>query len=123
MDLEILSKRINTFRTKTGRLTKLSDELLYEILTAWEQWTGPLKGFYSTIGVTHRKLASVLGKAKKLKREGYFPESSFKEVALEQPLDLNNHSSGQNIEVVWNTGHIIRFPGVDPLIDFLKKVA
>ena len=61
----------------------VSDELLYEILLAWEEWTGPSSGFYAAIGADHRKMASLIGRAKKLKREGVFPDSNFKEVKLE----------------------------------------
>ena len=40
MDLEILKKKLSSFKGEGGRVTKVSDELLIEILTAWENWTG-----------------------------------------------------------------------------------
>jgi hypothetical protein len=44
MDLEVLKKRISSYRTPKGRITNLPDDLLCEILIAWEQWTGPAGG-------------------------------------------------------------------------------
>ena len=66
MDLAILKKKISSYRTEGGHLTKVTDELAVEILMAWEQWTGPAKGFYSAIGVNQPKMASIIGKGKKL---------------------------------------------------------
>lgn len=77
MDLSILKKKISSYRTPKGRITNLPDELLAEILHAWEQWTGPSSGFYSAIGADHRKMATLIGKAKKLKREGAFDGLAF----------------------------------------------
>lgn len=122
MDLEVLKKKISTYRTEGGKLTKVSDEILMEILMAWEQWTGPASGFYTAIGVSnHRKMASILGKAKKLRREG-FPTDGFKEIkVIEGGGTTGGPCSG--IELSLAGGKLIRFPGVDPLVDFLKKVA
>jgi hypothetical protein len=39
MDLEILKKKLSSYRREGGRVTKVSDELLLEILGAWENWT------------------------------------------------------------------------------------
>jgi hypothetical protein len=118
MELEVLKKRISSYRTEGGRLTRLSDELVMEILVAWEQWTGPASGFYTAVGVDHRKLASVIGRGKKLKREGHFPVEEFKEIKVE---GSGNPCNG--IEVAWENGRLIRFQHVEQLIDFLKKVA
>ncbi len=126
MDLEVLKKRISSYRTPSGRITRLPDDLLCEILIAWEQWTGPGAGFYSAIGADHRKMASLIGRAKKLKREGHFPEEAFKEIKLqESSSSLTSFTSGpcQGVEILWDGGKLIRFPHVDNLIDFLKKVA
>lgn len=126
MELEVLKKRISSYRTPSGRITRLPDEILCEILAAWEQWTGPGSGFYSAIGADQRKMAKLIGKAKKLKREGRFPEESFKEIKVEEsPSNLASLSSGPclGVEILWDNGKLIRFPHVDNLIEFLKKVA
>lgn len=124
MDFTVLKKKISSYKTASGRVTKVPDELVMEILHAWEQWTGPAASFYAEIGVSAKKMARVLGRAKKLKREGHFPESEFKEIKLDS-------SSGQimelppcsGVELVWESGRVIRFSQVDLLLDFLKKVA
>jgi hypothetical protein len=125
MDLEILKKKISTFRGEGGRVRNVNDELLMEILSAWEQWTGPAKGFYSALGVSQKGISSIIGKAKKLKREGHFPVEEFKEVKVAGTTDS---SVGQlppcsGIEVAWENGKLIRFSEVDQLVDFLKKVS
>ena len=122
MDLEVLKKKISTFRGEGGRVRKVNDELLMEILTAWETWTGPTKGFYAVIGVSAKGMASMIGKAKKLKREGHFPAEDFKEIRIE-PVTHPEESGLCTIEISWDGGKRIRFALVDQLVDFLKKVA
>jgi hypothetical protein len=124
MDLAILKKKISTYKTTTGKLTRVPDELAYEILKSWEQWTGTASSFYSEIDVKAAKMASVIGRAKKLQREGFFPADDFKEIKIDsafgQVLELTPCSG---VEVVWDNGKIIRFSQVDLLLDFLKKAA
>jgi hypothetical protein len=66
VDMSILKKKINSYRTPKGRITKIPDELLGEILYAWEQWTGPASGFYRALGADFRKMTSLMGKSSKL---------------------------------------------------------
>lgn len=125
MDLEVLKKKISTYKGDGGRVSITSDELLMEILSAWEQWTGPARGFYTAIGISSKGIASIIGKAKKLRREG-FPTDSFKEIKIqESPSNLSSLTSGpcQGVEILWDGGKLIRFQQVEQLIDFLKKVA
>ncbi len=124
MDLTVLSKKISSYRTPKGRVTNIPNEVLGEILHAWEQWTGSARGFYSAIGVNQKKMAKIMGKAKQLKRDGAFDGLNFTEVLLDQ-------ESGQvmelppcsGVELVWEGGRIIRLSRVDMLLDFLKKAA
>lgn len=123
MDMEILRKKVSTFKGEGGRLRRVPDDLALEILSHWEGWSGPMKGFYAALDVSKEKMARILGRAKKLKREGRAPVSEFAEVTsqvLGVPL-----ASGvmPGIELVWDQGKVIRFPEVESLIDFLKKVA
>ena len=121
MDLTILKKKISTYRSEGGKLRKVSDDVLMEILQTWESWSGPASGFYAELGVDHRKMASLLGKAKKLKREGHFPVEEFKEIKVSEGGQFLGPCQG--IEMAWENGKVIRFSQVDQLIDFLKKVA
>ncbi len=121
MELEILRKKLNTYRTAKGRLTKIPDELAYEMLLGWEQWTGPASGFYSAIGADFRKVAGILGRAKKLKREGHFPEEAFKEIKVSSE-GSSSESCPAPITVRWERGRIIRFTQVNQLVDFLNTM-
>lgn len=125
MDLEIMKKKISTFRGEGGRVRITDDALLMEILLAWEQWKGPMKEFYRAIGVSQTGMASIIGRAKKLRREGQFPAEEFKEIKVQGSNDGVAVGSGpcQGIELSWDNGKIIRFPQVDQLIEFLKKAA
>ena len=125
MDIEVLKKKISTFRGEGGRVRITDDTLLMEILVTWEQWKGPLKEFYRAIGVSAKGMASIIGKAKKMRREGHFPAEEFKEVKIaDGGVAAASNLSGCNvIELAWENGRIIRFGQVELLIDFLKKAA
>lgn len=125
MDIEILKKKISTFRCgESGRVKINDDGLLMEILMAWEQWKGPIKEFYRAIGISHTGMASILGKAKKLRREGHFPAEEFKEIkVVEGALPVGSLAGCNVIELSWENGRLIRFGQVEQLIDFLKKAA
>ena len=122
MDNVTLKKKLSTYVSDGGYLRNVSDEVLYELLTAWEEWTGTSAEFYRSIGFSRRKMAGLIGKAKKLKREGHFGSESFKEVKMAQVDDpLSSGSCSGNIELIWEGGKIIRFPAVDHLLEFVKK--
>ena len=121
--MDILKKRLSSYRTPKGRLTRVPDELLVDILLAWEQWTGPGTGFYSALGADHRKMAGLIGRAKKLRREGFFPEEAFKEIKVSDSVQPSALGPCQGIEISWDNGKLIRFNQVDQLVEFLKKSA
>lgn len=125
MDLAILKKKISSYRTPKGRITNLPDELLGEILHAWEQWTGNANGFYKQLNVDQRKIAKLMGKAKQLKREGAFDGLEFLEVEVEGTEGTSAPSTSVpcGIELIWNNNQIIRFGDANLLLDFLKKAA
>jgi hypothetical protein len=120
MDNSVLKKRLSTFRSKEGFLVGVSSDVLHELLRAWEAWTGKPKDFYSSIGVSYNQIAFLLGKAKKLAREGKFPTEEFREIQL--PLTQSG-GGGCAIELAWPDGKVIRFGQVDLLVEFLKKAA
>ncbi|MCB9090911.1 MAG: hypothetical protein H6618_03410 [Deltaproteobacteria bacterium] len=121
MELEILKKKLSSYKGEGGRVTKVNDDLLLEILSAWEHWTGSAKDFYRGIGSNHKKMARMIGKAKQLRREG--ADKSFQEISIEGVTDtaLPNPLSC-DIEVQ-DRGRVIRFGKVDLLVDFLKKAS
>ena len=120
MDLMILKKRLSTFKTDGGRVQNVSDDLLLDILRAWETWTGKAKEFHAGLGLSQQSVSNMIRKAKKLSRDG--AGSEFKEVNIESMLEPVPGAI-VGIEVTWDNGKVIRFPNVDQLIDFLKKVA
>lgn len=124
MDLEVLKKRISTFRGEGGRVRINDNALLLEILLAWEQWTGRARDFYPAIGVSQKGMASIIGRAKKLRREGHFPAEDFKEIKVSgSAVTLDGLPPCSGVEIAWDNGKLIRFALVDQLVDFLKKVA
>ena len=125
MDLRTLKKKLSTYVSAKGYVTNISDDVLYEVLVAWENWSGSSKEFYRGLGYSHRQMAGIIGKAKKLKREGYFGAGEFKQVAIEGESSIPVPELGPctGAEIVWTNGRVIRFSGVDMLIDFLKKAA
>jgi hypothetical protein len=96
---------------------------MMEILLSWEQWKGPSKDFYRAIGMSQTGMASIIGRAKKLRREGHFPADDFKEVKIADGDKDSGPLPCNGIEMIWDNGKLIRFGYVEQLIDFLKKVA
>jgi hypothetical protein len=120
MDNIVLKKRLSSFRTDKGRLTKISDDLLVDILRAWEAWTGTAKNFCASLGLKKDQLGPMIKKAKRLAKSGAYGTGEFKELKLDS---LVAASSALPIEINWEKGRVIRFSQVDALVEFLKKVA
>ena len=124
MELEVLKKKISTYKSPSGRVCKLSNDLLYEILLAWENWTDSRSSFYSAIGVSYKGFASIIGKAKRLKREGHFPVEEFKEIKVASDSGVPPSAlSIYGIVLRWKKKGVIKFREVDQLVEFLNKVS
>lgn len=125
MDNVTLKKKLSTYESDKGYLRGVSDDILYEVLVAWENWTGTGTEFYRSLGFTQKQMAGIIGKAKKLKREGHFGSQEFKPVRVEgAAVGLTAADAPcAAAEIVWTNGQVIRFSGVDYLVDFLKKSA
>lgn len=126
MDNITLKKKLSSYVSEKGRLKNVSDEVLCEVLTAWENWTSTAKEFYATLGFSHKQMAKIIGKAKRLKREGHFGNEDFKQIKFSaesaSTSDLLN-STTSAAEIILSDGKLIRFANVDFLLDYLKKSA
>jgi hypothetical protein len=125
MDNSVLKKRLNTYKTSKGTLSKVSDDVVMEVLRNWENWPGKSIDLYRELGLSKMQMVTMIQKAKRLVKNGaVFPDSDFKEIKI-------NSESGQiietapcsGVEILWSNGKVIRFSQVDLLIDFLKKAA
>jgi len=120
-----LKKKLSTYLTEGGYLKNVPEDILCEFLTAWQDWPGSSKEFYASLGFSHRKMATLLGKAKKLKREGHFGSDAFKEVKVSEEVteDRSIRKPGECrfIELQTKKGQIIRFPKLSQLMEFLEK--
>ncbi len=121
MELEILKKKLSSFKGEGGRIRNVSDDLLLEVLAAWETWSGNSKSFYTGIGSSRTGIASIIGKAKRLKREGH--SMPFEEVTIEGITNTDCAVSAICDIEVQEKNKIIRFRKVDHLVEYLKKVA
>ena len=43
---KVIKKRLNTYKSSNGRLSKVDDEVVLEVLRAWENWQGTAAGLY-----------------------------------------------------------------------------
>ena len=123
MDNAIIKKRLSTFKSSKGSLTRVSDEVLADVIRAWEQWSGKSTDLARELGVDKYQLVFLIKKAKQLKREGTFPEDSFKEIKIESSQAVGFGGGPCGIEMSWDNGKLIRFSEVSQLVEFLKKVA
>lgn len=123
MDNAIIKKRLSTFKSSKGSLTRVSDDVLADVIRAWEQWTGKSMDLARELGVDKYQLVFLIKKAKQLKREGTFPEDGFKEIKVESSQAVGFAGGPCGIEIAWENGKLIRFSQVEQLVDFLKKVA
>jgi len=119
VELEVLKKKLSTFRGEGGRIRNVNDDLLLEILSAWENWSGTSKEFYRSLGSSKTGMASIIGKAKRLKREGH--SLPFEEVKIEGVTDTDNPAPLMCDIEVQDKNKIIRFRKVDLLVEYLKK--
>jgi hypothetical protein len=123
MDNAVLKKRLNTFKSAKGTLRKVSDEVVIDVLRAWENWSGTAAELYRELGLSKMQLVTMIQKAKRLIKSGVVAESDFKEVKVATSSQSTFSEDCRVIELVWAEGKLIRFGQVEQLVDFLKKVA
>ena len=122
---QILKKKLSTYVSDKGRLTNVPEEILLEVLKSWQVWPGKAKDFYKMLGFSYRQMAGILGKAKRLQREGFFGPEEFKEVKVEEEVETEQFDSKNCnlIELDNGDGKVIRFPRVKQLLEYMKKVS
>ena len=123
MDNAILKKQLSTFKSNKGSLVRVSNDVLFEVIRAWEQWNGKSGDLSRELGIDIKQLVFLIKKAKQLKREGVFPEEGFKEIKIAPTAGVGFSEGPCGIEIIWDQGKVIRFAQVEQLVDFLKKVA
>jgi hypothetical protein len=121
MDNAILKKRLNTYKSAKGSLKDVSTEVVFEVLRAWENWPGKAVDLYRELGLSKMQMVTMIQKAKRLVKNGAVIESEFKEIAVTGGILQGTPCQG--IELGLSDGRVIRFPSVEPLIEFLKRAA
>jgi len=123
MDNAILKKRLNTYKSAKGTLKDVSNDVVLEVLRAWENWPGKAIDLYRELGLSKMQMVTMIQKAKRLVKSGAVMESEFKEIAVAGTGGAPQSGPCQGIELGLSDGRVLRFPSVDPLLEFLKKAA
>lgn len=118
MELTVLKKRLNTYKSSKGKLTRIDDEVVMEVLRAWENWQGKTAALYRELGLSKMQMVRMIQKAKELVKKGVIT-GDFKEIRVAPAAVVE---SGDKIELIWDNGRQIRFSVVSQLIEFLREV-
>ena len=118
METNVLKKRLNTYKSGKGNLTRVDDEVVMDVLRAWEQWQGSTADLYRELGLTKMQLVTMIQKGKRLVKKGAVTGSDFKEIKISP----ETNESRDKIELSWDRGWTIRFSTVNQVIEFLEKV-
>ena len=119
MENTILKRRLNTFKSSNGSITGVADDLVLDVLRAWEEWPGKSKELYQGLGLKREQLIYLIKKGKQLVKAGAIVDRGFKEVKVQ----TSGAGASDCIVLKWEQGRTIRFRQVDQLVEFLKKVA
>jgi hypothetical protein len=119
----VLKKRLNTFKSDKGVIRNVSSDVVMDVLRAWENWPGKAAELYRDLGLSKMQMVVMIQKAKRLVKSGAIVEGEFKEIAVNTASGILGAPPCNGIELSWEHGKVIRFPHVEQLIDFLKKVA
>ena len=107
MDNAVLKKRLNTFKSgKSGQLRDVCDEVVMEVLRAWENWPGTAADLYRDLGLSKMQLVTMIQKAKKLVKSGVIPESEFKEIKVAESGSQVSGALAPVIELTWDHGKL-----------------
>lgn len=118
----ILKKRLNTCRTSKGTLTSVPDDLVVDIIRAWEKWPGTAKSLYTSLGLQKQQLSNIIRKGKKLLKSSKQTLGPFTPIEIKTST-IKNSDNKIPIVLSWDKKKSIRFYQVDHLVEFLKKAA
>jgi len=122
MDYSVLRKKLNTYKSPKGVLKGMSNEVVLEVLQAWQNWQGSTADLYRELELSKGQMSALIRAGKRLIKNGYAVESEFKEIKVSDAGPLTNGPCS-GVEIIWDNGKLIRFQQVEQLVDFLKKVA
>ena len=118
MDNTVIRKRLNTYKSKGGCIRRVDDEVVLDVLRAWENWPGSAADLYRELGLSKMQLVTMIQKAKRLVKKGAVSGGGdFKEILVSNAV--SGGDGGYGVEVAWN-GRLIRFRAVAQLMEFLK---
>ena len=110
MENTVIKKRLNTYKSDGGRLSNVEDEVVLDVLRAWENWQGTTAELYRELGLTKRQLV----------KKGATSGGAFKEITVSKADGSN--TAGYAVEITWEHGRLVRFKEVSQLVEFLKFV-
>ena len=119
METNVLKKRLNTYKSGKGNLTRVDDEVVMDVLRAWEQWQGSAADLYRELGLSKMQLVTMIQKGKRLVKKGAATGGDFKEIKISQAVPSE---SPDKIELSWDRGRTIKFCSVGQLLEFLDRV-
>lgn len=120
MENTVIKKRLNTYKTDGGRLSKVEDEVVLDVLRAWEHWQGSATELCRELGLSKMQLVTMIKKGKKLVKNGATSGGAFKEITVSKAD--SGGAGGFAIEISWGHGRLVRFKEVSQAVEFLKLV-
>lgn len=98
METNVLKKRLNTYKSGKGKLTRVEDEVVMDVLRSWEQWEGRTADLYRKLGLSKMQLVTMIQKGKRLVKKGLAGGGEFKEIKISQAAS-EDHGK---IELSWD---------------------
>ena len=126
MDLLILRKKMDGFRSGNGHFQNVPSELLLELRQAWENYAGSPAQFRRELGMKVGTLRKLLIDSKKLNHVLASAGALGLEAGSEQTQAIGESTemAKGHLELAYDQGSkVIRFPDVNTLIEFLRKAA
>lgn len=124
MDNGILSKKLRTYQSATGKLTQLSDEIILEVLRKWENWPGTTADLYRDLGLSKGQMSFIIRKAKALVKKGVLlAEEDFKEIKIAAPDDYEQDGGSSAVVLLrWGSNRVLEFSRIDHVVEFFNKI-